>query len=88
MFQQDQALNYATQVQNRLRVINSAISTMMHNERRMVSRDVSKERLVSCVYEKIEILSNFILMGNYTQKRVNVIEQYLQELEVLLNLDQ
>lgn len=79
---------YATQVQLRTRRIGEAISINTQNERRSFSVDARVKNLNSYVFQKYEILTEFILMRNFTQARINVIEQYLQELEVLLNLDQ
>lgn len=79
---------YATQVQMRTRRINEALSMVMQAERRSINMDTRVKNLNTYIYQKAEILTEFILMGNFTQSRINVIEQYLQELEVLLNLDQ
>lgn len=90
MFQTDpnQALLYAQEVQRRVGIINQTLSAALNAERRSYTRDVRVAKLNTYIHEKMDILTEFILMGHFTQKRINVIEQYLQELEVLLNLDQ
>lgn len=88
MFQTNEQMHlYAQQTQQRVTRINMAITANMQAERRSYTRDVRVAKLNSYILDKVEILTEQILMGTYTQKRINVIEQYLQELEVLLNLD-
>ena len=88
MFQTTEQMHlYAQQTQQRVTRINMAITANMQAERRSYTRDVRVTKLNSYIHDKVEILTEQILMGTYTQKRINVIEQYLQELEVLLNLD-
>lgn len=83
-----QQLIYAEQVQARMRAINQAVMNVTQLQRSSVNRDARMEQLMDVVYQRLSLLENYITMFNYTQKRVNVIEQYLQEIEVLLNLDQ
>lgn len=83
-----QQLIYAEQIQARMRVINQAISNVKQHQRQVRVSDSRLEQLMDVVYQRLALLENYLTMFNYTQKRINVIEQYLQEIEVLLNLDQ
>ena len=87
MDQQQQRI-YGEQVQARLRAINQAVTNASQFQRSSFNRDTRMEQLMDVVYQRLSLLENYITMYSFTQKRINVIEQYLQEIEVLLNLDQ
>lgn len=83
-----QQIAYAEQTQTRMRNINIAVQNITRLQRGSINRDPLIERVMDVVNDRLTLLEQNLTMLTFTQKRVNVIEQYLQEIEVLLNLDQ
>lgn len=80
-------LAYINSLRPRLAIIDGRLNEIIATERQMVMKSPELDFLLKMVQEKKRLLTEFLITDVVNEKRKTLIEHYLNEIEVFLQLD-